>query len=154
MGARVTLADVDEGRLKLARQIGAAEAMVNSSGDGWEKQIEAGSFHVVIDVAGVVGMEDKLIAALVQRGRLMLIAGRFKVEYTFNSGQGRELQIRQNSHFDKSDLDLLRDYVGLGRIRLAPLIQKVASLGEARQVYDSLRDAPQTLMGTVFDWRP
>jgi hypothetical protein len=30
----------------------------------------------------------------------------------------------------------------------------VASLGEARQVYDSLRDAPQTLMGTVFDWRP
>ena len=44
----------------------------------------------LIDVAGVEGMEDRLIRALKSRGRLLLIAGRFDVKYTFNLGQAHE----------------------------------------------------------------
>ena len=87
MGARVTLCDIDRRRLEAAGQIGAAEAVVDVGGDGWERNIRDADFHVVLDVAGVPGMEQKLIAAARPRGTVLFVAGRFKVAYPFNLGQ-------------------------------------------------------------------
>lgn len=152
MGGRVTLVDINDKRLEIARNIGLVENTFNTAGDGWEKHIKPESYDVVIDLAGVVGMEDQMILALVPKGRLLFIAGRFRVDYTFNVGQGREVTILQNSHFDKTDLELLCQFVELGRIKLGPLITKVARVEDAKAVYDTLRDKPDELMGTVFDW--
>lgn len=152
MGGRVTLADINEERLELARRINAVENAVNTAGDGWEKHIGEGNFDVVIDLAGVVGMEDKMILALAPKGRLLFIAGRFRVDYTFNTGQGREISILQNSHFDKSDLEMLCKYVELRRINLGDLLTRVVPVNDAREIYHLLRDKPDELMGTVFDW--
>ena len=33
------------------------------------------------------------------------------------------------------------------------LIQDVVALASAKQIYDKLRDHPEELLGTVFDWR-
>ena len=153
MGVRVTLCDIDERRLATAREIGAAENVIDVSGDGWEQNVPAAAFRVVLDVAGVPGMEDKLIGAAERRGTVLFIAGRFKVEYTFNVGQGREIMIKQNGHFDKSDLDNLCRLVRRGLVRIAPLIQDTLPLSEAGRVYEILRDEPNKLFGTVFDWR-
>ena len=62
-GARVTICDLDEGRLEVARQIGAVEEVVDVSGNGWEKDIPEAAFNAVIDFAGVPGMEDELLSA-------------------------------------------------------------------------------------------
>ena len=56
-------------------------------------------FDVVIDFAGVPGMEDQLITALCPRGRVLFIAGRDKVTYTFNLGQCREVRIKAEQPF-------------------------------------------------------
>ena len=88
MGARATLCDINPNRLELAKEIGAAETVLDVSGDGWEKGIADGTFDAVIDFAGVPGMEDQLIRAVRRRGRVIFIAGRGKVTYTFNLGQG------------------------------------------------------------------
>ena len=153
MGARVTLCDIDERRLATAREIGAAENFIDVSGDGWEQHVPAAAFRAVLDVAGVPGMEDKLIGAAERRGTVLFIAGRFKVEYTFNLGQGRQITIKQNGHFDKSDLDNLCRLVRRGLVRIAPLIQDTLPLSEAGRVYEILRYEPKKLFGTVFDWR-
>lgn len=152
MGARVTLCDVDKRRLDLARTIGAAERVCDVSGDGWDKEIGPGTYHAVLDVAGAVGMENKLIAAAVRRGTVLLIAGRFKVQYDFNSGQNREIVIKQNSHFDNDDLANLCRLVARGMVKIGPLIQDVVPVREAKRIYDTLRDEPGKLMGTVFAW--
>jgi 2-desacetyl-2-hydroxyethyl bacteriochlorophyllide A dehydrogenase len=152
MGARVTLCDVDEGRLDLARKIGAAEGYVNTSGDGWTKHVEDGAYHAVLDVAGVVGMEDRLLRAAASRGTVLFIAGRFKLEYTFNLGQMREITIKQNSHFDNDDLANVCRLVARGMLCIGPLIQDVVPVSEAKRIYDTLRDEPNKLRGTVFDW--
>ena len=125
MGTRVTLCDIDEKRLEIASQIGAVEAVVNVSGDGWKKGIDDGAFDAVIDVAGVPGMEDQLIRAARRRGQVLFIAGRDKVTYTFNLGQGHEIVIKQNSHFDRDDLENLCCLVGRGLVQIAPLIRDV-----------------------------
>ena len=52
MGARVTVCDIDESRLEHARQLGVAEQVFNTSGDGWDAQIEADAYDAVMDFAG------------------------------------------------------------------------------------------------------
>jgi 2-desacetyl-2-hydroxyethyl bacteriochlorophyllide A dehydrogenase len=153
MGARVTLCDVDERRLTVARELGAAEEVVDVAGEQWAGRIPDGGFRAVLDVAGVSGMEDDLIRAAEHGGSVLFIAGRHKVEYTFNLAQGREITIKQNSHFDRSDLDNLCRLVRRGQVRFAPIIQDVVPISEAARVYDTLRDEPALLLGTVFDWR-
>ena len=152
MGARVSVCEVDPRRLELARRIGAAEEVFDVAGDGWEKQVADGAFDALIDVAGVAGMEDRMIRALRSRGRLLLIAGRFHVHYTFNLGQAREITIRQNTGYDRDDLANLCRLIRRGLVDIAPLLQDVVPVTEARRVYDTLRDAPQELLGTVFVW--
>ena len=152
-GAYVTLCDIDERRLEIAESIAAADEIVNVDGDGWDKHVPESGFDVVLDAAGVPKMEDKLVTAAKRHGTVMFIAGRFRVEYTFNRGQRREITIKQNSHFDNSDLHHMCRFVSKGMIRIAPLIQDVVPVAEAKGIYDTLRDEPQKLLGTVFDWR-
>lgn len=153
IGAHVTLCDLNERRLDIADLIGAADEVVHVGDDNWEERIPDFGFDVVLDAAGVPGMEDRLIAAAKKHGTVMFIAGRFRVEYTFNLGQRREITIKQNSHFDNSDLYHVCRFVSKGTIQISPLIQDVASVGAAEMIYDTLRDEPHQLLGTVFDWR-
>ena len=152
MGARATLCDINPNRLELAREIGTAETVLDVSGDGWEKGVADGTFDAVIDFAGVPGMEDQLISAVRRRGRVIFIAGRGKVTYTFNLGQGQEIQLKQNSHFDRDDLENLCRLVDQGLVKIAPLIRDVVPVSEAKRIYDTLRDNPNELLGTVFVW--
>ena len=84
---------------------------------------------------------------------ILFIAGRFKIDYTFNLGQHREINIKQNSHFDKDDLENLQRLLARGAVNMEPLILDVVPVSEAKLIYDRLRDQPQELLGTVFDWR-
>ena len=152
MGACATLCDINPNRLEIAREIGAAETVLNVSGDGWEKGVTDGTFDAVIDFAGVPGMEDQFISAVRRHGRVIFIAGRDKVTYTFNLGQGREIQLKQNSHFDRDDLQNLCRLVDRGLVKIAPLIRDVVPVSEAKRIYDTLRDNPTELLGTVFVW--
>lgn len=152
MGARITICDIDGDRLDRARAIGAAEVVFNSSGDGWSTHVPPASFDAVIDLAGVPGMEDRLIEAATMRGRVLLVAGRNRVEYTFNTGQGREITIKQNSHFDNSDLANLCRLVVNGAVKIGPLLQQVVPVESAAGIYDTLRDTPNRLGGIVFEW--
>ena len=160
MGARVTLVDVDENRLRIAREVGACEDVFSVAGDGWAKHIgewdsawcPEGRFDAVLDVAGVPGMEDRLLGAARTRGTVLFIAGRGPVHYTFNRGQCREITIRQNSHFDRFELHELCRLVARGLVRIGPFIQDVVPPAAAKRIYDTLRDAPSQLFGTVFDW--
>lgn len=152
MGARVTVCDIDQRRLDLTRTIGAAEEVVNISAGGWDQHIDHGTYDVVIDLAGVPGMEDRLIEAVRRKGRVLLISGRWEVTYTFRLGQEREITIKQNTHFDRNDLENLCRLVAQGSVQIGPIIQDVVPVDQADRIYVTLRDDPSQLMGTVFEW--
>jgi len=152
MGARVTACDVNEKRLRIARKIGAAEQVFNPAGSGWKDSLRDFSFDAVMDVAGVPDMVDALIGAVRNRGRVLLVAGRFDVKYTFNLGQWHEVGIMQSSHFSRDDLDNLCRLVAGGRVKIGPIVTRVVAAKGAKRIYDTLRDEPHKLMGTVFEW--
>ena len=152
MGARVSVCDIEDSRLEEARKLGIAEQVFNTSGDGWNAHIAQGSYDVVMDFAGAADMVTSMIQACKNRGRLLLVAGRFDVNYTFNVGQFKELSILHCSHFTRDDLDNLCRLLRQGSIRIAPLIRHRVPVNEASQIYDWLRDEPMRLLGTVFEW--
>ncbi len=152
MGARVSVCDIDESRLEQVRQLGIAENVFNTSGDGWKAQIADGSYDAVMDFAGATDMVTPMIQACKTRGRLLLVAGRFDVNYTFNVGQFKEISILQCSHFTRDDLENLCRLLRQGSIKIAPLIRHRVNLNEVPQIYRWLRDEPMRLLGTVFEW--
>lgn len=152
MGGRVTLCDVNPERLALAGRIGAAEEVIDVSGEHWDRHIKEFTYEVIIDVAGVPDMIDKMVRAAASRGRIMLIAGRSRIAYDFNTGQGHEITIKQNSHFDNSDLANLCRLVARGQVHLKPYLKDIAPVDKAEAIYNTLRDNPQELFGTVFKW--
>jgi threonine dehydrogenase-like Zn-dependent dehydrogenase len=90
---------------------------------------------------------------LVPRGKIIIIAGRKNVTYNFNAGQGCELTLLHAGHFVRNDLLELVRLVSLGAIQVGPVIQDVVPIAQAVTVYDRLRDNPNSLLGTVFDWQ-
>ena len=152
MGARVSVCDIEESRLEKVRELGIAEQVINTSDDGWEKQIGDGGYDVVMDFAGVPDMVTPMVQACKTRGRLLLVAGRFDVNYTFNVGQFKEISILHCSHFTRDDLDNLCRFLRQGSISIAPLIRHKVPLDDVPQIYRWLRDEPMRLLGTVFEW--
>ena len=152
MGARITVCDIEESRLEQARQLGVAEQVINTSGDGWDAQIEEGTFDAVMDFAGVGDMITPMIHACKVRGRVLLVAGRFDVNYTFNVGQHKEISLLQCSHFTRDDLENLCRLLRQDSIKIAPLIRHKVNVEDAPQIYRWLRDEPMRLLGTVFEW--
>ncbi len=157
-GAHVTIVDLDQHRLDLALECGANAAIQITGDETWNTIREAGPFDIVFEDSGAdvlrkiigVGWGDGMIK---HRGKVVVIAGRDDVAYTFNAGQGMEVAILQASHFDNSDLVEVMRLVEAGTIRIGPLIQEVVKPDEAKRVYDALRDNSNSLMGTVFDWQ-
>ena len=156
-GAVVTVADLDEGRLAVARQCGAHAAARIAGDDSWAELKAAGGFDIVFEDSGAPVL-DAVVGStwgrgLVKtRGKVVMIAGRSRVDYSFNAGQGAELEIDHASHFNRNDLDQLCRLVAEGSIRIGPVLRDVVPFRQAVGVYDRLRDQPASLFGTVFDW--
>ena len=152
LGAGVDVCDVDPQRLQTAKAIGCARAVFDTSGPGWTEHVGDGAYDTVVDLAGVPGMENRLIAAARPHGRVAFIAGRDEVRYDFNLGQSRQITLSQISHFDVADLTRACRALERGTIRVEPLLRDVVPVREAGRIYDILRDDPGRLMGTVFEW--
>lgn len=148
-GSRVAIADLDVDRLAIAQSEGWAERIIEASGSAG---LPEGQFDVVVDAAGVPGMEDSLITAAAYRGAVAFVAGRSRVSYDFNAGQHREIEIVHSSHFDRVELEGAARMMASGRIRVAPLLTDVVAVDEAETIYATLKEQPSAMLGTVFQW--
>ena len=154
-GAVVTVCDLREKRLAVAAGLGAHRVLV--PGDTWENVRAEGPFDCVFEDSGGPVL-DRIIGGggnqglLRARGRVVIIAGRDRVDYSFNAGQGCELCLYHAGHFVADDLRQVCRLAAEGVLKAGPVIQEVVRIDAAVAVYDRLRDDPGSLLGTVFDW--
>ncbi len=158
-GARVTVVDRLADRLALAGELGADVVANTATAEGREQLAAGAPYSAVVECSGadvldtIIGTPGR--AGLVGRrshARLILVAGRFDVTYNFNAAGAAELDLLHTQHFDQVDLDQVLRLVARGDIRIAPLIRQVVPFTRAPGVYDTLRDEPSALLGTVFDF--
>jgi 2-desacetyl-2-hydroxyethyl bacteriochlorophyllide A dehydrogenase len=160
-GAIVTVCDINESRLAVAKQAGAHHTiLVTTDDESWAAVRQAGPFDVVFEDSGAPildnligdGWGDGHNGVFKQRSRLALIAGRQPVEYNFNGGQSVELTVYHASHFDVNDLEQVCRFTADGLLKISPVIQDVVKIDQALAIYETLRDNPGSLFGVVFDW--
>lgn len=145
-GAQVTALDLLPDRVAVARSLEVCEEAACG-----EVEESRDAFDVVIDAAGGLAVE-RLIATCRPRGRILLVAGRPEVRYPFNPGQLKEIAILQSGHFQQEDLELAVALVLSRRLRISPILREIGCVDEAEHLYQRLRDAPHTLLGTVLRW--
>ncbi len=157
-GATVTICDLDGHRLDVAGRLGIASRVRIIGEESWAELKAIGPFNAAFEDSGAAVL-DKIIGGgwgtgmLVPRGKIVIIAGRREVSYSFNAGQSCELTLLHAGHFERSDLLEVLRLVVAGAIKVGPIIQDVVPYTHAPAIYDRLRDNPGTLLGTVFDWQ-
>ena len=152
MGAHVTLASRTRNRRELGAKLGA-DAAFDPETEA-EALRENGSYSVLLECAGVD--IDSLMkpknALLAPFARVALVAGRFRVDYNFLWASMLRVSFHQSTHFDRPTLDKVAGLAAGGTLDLGALIKDVVPIDAAVAIYDTLRDDPMSLGGTVFDW--
>jgi threonine dehydrogenase-like Zn-dependent dehydrogenase len=158
-GATVTVADRHADRLELAGELGADAVVDLSDEAGYEQLAARKPYSVIFECCGG-DVLDRIIGKPGQGGlvarrshaRLIMVAARWEVTYNFNAAGAAELSILHTQHFDQIDLDQVVRLVVRGTIATRPLIREMVPFNDAVRIYDTLRDNPGQLLGTVFDY--
>jgi 2-desacetyl-2-hydroxyethyl bacteriochlorophyllide A dehydrogenase len=152
MGARVTLSSKTAHRREVGIQMGADAAFDPES--DWDALKGRGPYSAWLECAGAdidtyIKPPDRLLDRF---SRVALIAGRIRVEYHFLWASSQRITFYQSTHFDQPTLERVAQFAADGTLNLGALIRDVVSIQDAIGVYDTLRDDPMSLGGTVFDW--
>jgi len=156
-GAVVTIVDLSSERLLAAEKCAADRTIRIVDDDSWQTVHDAGPFDIVFEDSGAPVL-DRIIGRtwgdplVKRRGRIVMIAGRDEVTYAFNPAQGSEITILHAGHFNRNDLEQVARLTVKGIIRVEPIIQDMIPVAAAKGIYARLRDDPQSLFGTVFEW--
>jgi 2-desacetyl-2-hydroxyethyl bacteriochlorophyllide A dehydrogenase len=157
-GAIVTICDLNEKRLVIASEIGTHKTItVTPEPQSWEAIKRDGPYDVVIEDSGApildtvfgIGWNQGILK---QNSRVVMVAGRHRVDYHFNAGQSYELTVVHVSHFVHDDLQQVCRFTAEGLLKIDPIIQDEVKIDQAVAIYDKLRDNPTDLFGVVFDW--
>jgi len=157
-GAHVTICDLDEERLAIARELGAHRTVTITDEGSWKQVGSGGQFDVVFEDSGAPVLDTILGGSggqplVKSRGKLVIIAGRNDVTYSFNLAQRTELTVFHAGHFERTDLREVCRLAAERVIKVGPIIRDVVPIDDAVRVYERLRDDPNSLLGTVFDWQ-
>lgn len=154
-GARVTVSDVNPGRLERARQWGAHQLVDARDGAAARAAIAAqGPYDTILDASGLEGLPDQVWSDRLLRhhGCIGLLAVRTRTTFHWPLLHSTEGSIEVSCHFSLDDLRLLLHFLRQGSMQVAPLISHRVPITDALAIYGQLRDAPESLLGVVFDW--
>jgi len=154
-GGQVTVTDVVPFRLEVARKTGAHRTLLASDDGVWQALKQAGPFDHIIDACSAESLfydiyHNRLLA---YRGVIAAMAVRAEVRYPWGLLHVTEASIEVACHFSLDELRELIDYVRRGEVQIAPLVTHRVPIAQAPEIYNTLRDRPQELLGVIFDWR-
>lgn len=152
LGARVTLASRTAERRELGIRMGADTAF--EPDEEADALRENGPYSVLLECAGVP--LDPLLEPpkplLARFARAALVAGRFRVDYDFLRASMLRVTFYQSTHFDQPTLQKVTELAEKGTLTPGALVRDVVPIDDAVRIYDTLRDDPMSLGGTVFEW--
>lgn len=152
--SRVIVADIDETRLKLAREMGADAVLQGSDVTAEVLRLTGGRG---VDVAlEAVGRDETVGMAIdcVRKGGTVVLVGNIAREVTLPLQKVVTRQIRlQGSCASAGEYPEAMELVSSGRIRVGPLISAVAPLEDGPGWFERLYGREPNLMKVVLDPR-
>jgi L-iditol 2-dehydrogenase len=151
--ARVMIADIDETRLNMAKQIGAEE-VIHASGADLIAEILRRTGNKGVDIVlEAVGRNETISAAIdsVRKGGTVTLIGNITPEVTLPLQKVVSRQIRmQGSCASSGEYPEAIELMATGKIVVKPLITAVASLEEGPSWFDRLHAREPNLMKVIL----
>jgi L-iditol 2-dehydrogenase len=151
--ARVIAIDLDEGRLQLAKQLGATEIIATKSGDPAAKVRELTDGRGAAVAIECVGATDPIRTAIacVRKGGAVTLVGNLapNVELPLQSVVTRQIRV-QGSCASCGEYPASIELMSRGAIRVDPLISAVAPLTEGPSWFDRLYRHEPNLMKVIL----
>jgi L-iditol 2-dehydrogenase len=151
--SRVLIADVDETRLNLARQIGAEEVLHASGADLIAEIMTRTGGKGVDLVLEAVGRNETIAAAIdcTRKGGTVTLIGNITPEVTIPLQKIVSRQLRlQGSCASAGEYPEAIELVASGKIKVKPLITAIASLEEGPRWFERLHAREPNLMKVVL----
>ncbi len=141
-------------RLEKARAI-SCEAVFDGSQRGFWAAVEhAGPFDVVVDTAGASALVGEVFTPkrLAHRGKVVLVAGRFTVEYPFTAAQWCEAAVLHTGHHTNEEMAEIVHLWEVGRWKIAPFITHRFAVNDAPTAWQMIQAGAGDWIGIVFMW--
>jgi len=153
-GARVTVTDMLEPRLEVARKCGAHAALSAADPESLSLLSDGGPYDYIYDCCSA---EDLLFDVhkhrlLARGGTVGLMAVRDRVAYPWSLLHAIEARIETSCHFQVDDLRVLLFLVEQGLVQIAPVVSHIVPIGDAPEIYGLLASRSGDLLGVIFDW--
>jgi L-iditol 2-dehydrogenase len=151
--ARVFVADIDETRLKLARQLGAEETLNSKSVDVAARILELTGGRGVDVAFEAVGRNETVGAAIdcVRKGGTVTLIGNITPEVTLPLQKVVTREIRlQGSCAIAGEYTQAIELIGAGKIEVKPLITAIAALEDGPRWFERLHAGEPNLMKVIL----
>jgi len=154
-GAYVTVTDVVQHRLDVAKELGAHRVINVSDPSGIELLKQDGPYNCIVDACGSLSllMDIHRNRLLAYRGVIGLIAVRGETTFQWGMLHTLEGSFEVSCHFSLDDLNVIMHFLKLGIIRIEPLVTHRVSITEAPRIYEIMCDQPRELLGVIFNWK-
>lgn len=154
-GAYVTVTDVNQRRLDVAKELGAHRVINISDPSSMEMLKQGGPYNCIVDACGVKSFfgdihKNRLIAP---RGVIGAVAVRGETTFQWGMLHGLEGSIEVSCHFALDDLGVILHFLKLGTMQIKPMVSHRVPITEAPGIYEIMRDKPSELLGVIFNWR-
>lgn len=156
-GAIVTISDISEGKLAMAKTFGIDEVLLNSSKEDFDRQVamatENNGFDVTIEAVGFPSTFQDCIDAACFGGKVVLIGvGKKNLDFNFTIIQKKELRIFGSRNAKKQDfLDLIQ-LVKQGGVPLEKVITDIYPFQDTEKAFRSFADNTGTMLKVMIDF--
>ena len=155
-GAYVTVSDMNQRRLDVAKELGAHRTINVSEPSGYDLLKQGSPYDCIIDACGAPSLfadirDNRLIG---RRGVIGALAVRGDTTFTWGMLHGLEGSIQVSCHFSLDDLRVILHFLRQDIMRLEPLVTHRVPITEAPGIYQIIRDRPADLLGVIFNWKP
>lgn len=155
-GAYVTVTDLDQRRLDVAKELGAHRAINVSEPSGMGLLKEKAPYNCIIDACHADSLfgDIRSNGLLARRGVIGALAARGEMRFPWSMIHRPEASIEVTFHFALEDLSMMLHFLKLGTIGIKPMVRHRVPITEAPGIYETMRDRPSDLLGVIFNWKP
>ena len=156
-GAKVYIADVSAGKLKMAETFGVDGTVLNSSPEEFERQVAeitgGNGFDVTIEAVGLPSTFQNCIDAACFGGRMVLIGvGKKNLDFNFTMIQKKELNVYGSRNALKKDFEELIDIVKAGKAPLQKVITNIYAFRDAAKAFEDFSNNQGDMLKVLLDF--
>ena len=154
MGAKVIAVDTVEGKLNLARSLGASETVLAVKGEDTAKKIRkmtGGGVDIALEAIGMTQTLETAFSSIRSGGRLVVL-GYCSDPLTISPARimFREMEVIGSLGCRPVDFPRVIELVRLGKIKLKELVTHRFPLNDINGAFDLLRNHDQSLLRSII----